>query len=674
MSKGKSEKWLVTKLFDWDKESVSSEDEGVTKVKAFMAITKDEPSVGKDDARSDVVKKTLNKIKAKLSQGSSSRKAHMVPKPFIDCKYCGFNNHHSNECEYYPGCDICGSIAHETTDCDKKASSNNRKPRIANRQSIEPTEKWPVRKGSTIEHHSKPRDLFPSASAYISFIWICLDLLNPKPSAQQIYPSHSSKNYAPLPQKETVRATLANMGLVDENDPQLSSTDLHHKAPTDKKSRKKKISSSSKPKTFNVIRKYPSKKQVIETQHVEELVATTDTTKSIVASESAVVPGNQPKPVDAKKADDDGEDHSEHKVELSKTDEAAADDLINELRVADKIDDLVPKMVADALEERLLELLSDTLKNILPDLLKDSVKQALPKFDKKVKKTLRVKVPDIILKPLYKDFNALNRMESQQFVHLQKQQSKAIHSIVGKSIKRNGEQQPNESTTEPMTTKKVSINAQGEQMLSALVMHSADEPPVKKLKVVLDDIYIPSPTPVNSIRPTIIDNILYEQFAENLFSSGGSVLKLPNLQQFSPSREGQMTLKDAKTQMKEIKRLAELKAKKEKSEKRIQKVLSPDDLQAQAEELAAYEAKRAKMLEGYNHIKRLAELKAKKEKSEKRIQKVLSPDDLQAQAEELAAYEAKRAKTLEGYNHCISFRAYSLPTTKINYRINNSTK
>ncbi|GKC42716.1 hypothetical protein Tco_1060438 [Tanacetum coccineum] len=36
------------------------------------------------------------------------------------------------------------------------------------------------------------------------------------------------------------------------------------------------------------------------------------------------------------------------------------------------------------------------------------------------------------------------------------------------------------------------------------------EPLVKKLKVVLDDIHIPSPTLLNSIRPTIIDNISYE--------------------------------------------------------------------------------------------------------------------------------------------------------------------
>ncbi|GKE71381.1 hypothetical protein Tco_1529453 [Tanacetum coccineum] len=86
-----------------------------------------------------VVKKTLARLKAQSSQGSS-RKAHMIPKPFIDCKYCGFNDHHSDECEYYPRCDICGSITHETSDYTKKPSSNNRKLRIANKRSTKPTE------------------------------------------------------------------------------------------------------------------------------------------------------------------------------------------------------------------------------------------------------------------------------------------------------------------------------------------------------------------------------------------------------------------------------------------------------------------------------------------------------------------------------------------------------
>ncbi|GJS66067.1 hypothetical protein Tco_0680631 [Tanacetum coccineum] len=74
-------------------------------------------------------------------------------------------------------------------------------------------------------------------------------------------------------------------------------------------------------------------------------------------------------------------------------------------QVADKNNDLVPRMVADVFEERIPDLLADTLKNILPKLLKDSVKNALPKFDKQVKKTVKAEVPNLILKPLNKEFN-----------------------------------------------------------------------------------------------------------------------------------------------------------------------------------------------------------------------------------------------------------------------------
>ncbi|GKF92667.1 hypothetical protein Tco_0279386, partial [Tanacetum coccineum] len=52
VKKGKSEKGLITKSFDWDEEFMSLEDEGITKIRAFMAITKDEPSVRKANARS----------------------------------------------------------------------------------------------------------------------------------------------------------------------------------------------------------------------------------------------------------------------------------------------------------------------------------------------------------------------------------------------------------------------------------------------------------------------------------------------------------------------------------------------------------------------------------------------------------------------------------------------
>ncbi|GJV36050.1 hypothetical protein Tco_1408527 [Tanacetum coccineum] len=59
ITKGKSEKGLGAESFDWDEESVSSDDEGVTKVKTFMAIAKDELSVGKADVRVNLENESL---------------------------------------------------------------------------------------------------------------------------------------------------------------------------------------------------------------------------------------------------------------------------------------------------------------------------------------------------------------------------------------------------------------------------------------------------------------------------------------------------------------------------------------------------------------------------------------------------------------------------------------
>ncbi|GJR20551.1 retrovirus-related pol polyprotein from transposon TNT 1-94 [Tanacetum coccineum] len=70
-----------------------------------------------------------------------TKHALKIPKPFIPFKYCGFNYHHSSECEYYLRCEICGSIAHEPSDCDKRVIPNDRRPRIASQPSKEPTAK-----------------------------------------------------------------------------------------------------------------------------------------------------------------------------------------------------------------------------------------------------------------------------------------------------------------------------------------------------------------------------------------------------------------------------------------------------------------------------------------------------------------------------------------------------
>ncbi|GJU25147.1 retrovirus-related pol polyprotein from transposon TNT 1-94 [Tanacetum coccineum] len=95
----------------------------------------------KEHTKQVAVKKTLIKLKAESSVNPSVKKDLMIPKPFKDCKYYGFNDHHSDNCEYYHGCEICDSVAQEPADCLKK-HPNSRKPRIANKRSTEPTKKW----------------------------------------------------------------------------------------------------------------------------------------------------------------------------------------------------------------------------------------------------------------------------------------------------------------------------------------------------------------------------------------------------------------------------------------------------------------------------------------------------------------------------------------------------
>ncbi|GJR60982.1 hypothetical protein Tco_1503144, partial [Tanacetum coccineum] len=73
------------------------------------------------------------------------------------------------------------------------------------------------------------------------------------------------------------------------------------KAPTDLKTKKKRIPPSSKPKSPHKVRVILPKKQVAETQHAEVTMAIADTTKILVASELAEEQVNQPSAAKTKK-------------------------------------------------------------------------------------------------------------------------------------------------------------------------------------------------------------------------------------------------------------------------------------------------------------------------------------------------------------------------------------
>ncbi|GJW57796.1 reverse transcriptase domain-containing protein [Tanacetum coccineum] len=70
-------------------------------------------------------------------------------------------------------------------------------------------------------------------------------------------------------------------------------------------------------------------------------------------------------------------------------------------------------------------------------------------------------------------------------------------------------------------------------------------------------------------------------------------------------------------------------------------------------------------------LKRISDLKAEKEKSKQELMKLLNPAKLKSQAQNWTEHEAKKAKMMEEYNHQISYRADPLPITKICYVVNS---
>nr|GEW21356.1 hypothetical protein [Tanacetum cinerariifolium] len=79
--------------------------------------------------------------------------------------------------------------------------------------------------------------------------------------------------------------------------------------------------------------------------------------------------------------------------------------------------------------------------------------------------------------------------------------------------------------------------------------------------------------------------------------------------------------------------------------------------------------------EEYNNqireMKRLNDLKAEQERTEHELRKMFNPATLKAHAQKMTKLEAKKAMMMQGYKHQISFRADTLPITKISYVVNS---
>nr|GEW85662.1 hypothetical protein [Tanacetum cinerariifolium] len=267
-------------------------------------------------------------------------------------------------------------------------------------------------------------------------------------------------------------------------------------------------------------------------------------------------------------------------------------------KVAEDMKSSVPAIVADTLKEQLLE--------------------EIPQVDAQIQKNLQAQLPDLLLKPIYKEFNAFNKLESQRFVLLQKELSKFLHNKIRKSIRlrvRTGMKEEEQPSAQIVTYVEQAPHVNKE---NALVLYTVEkrslkedtsgkkkndaEPPAKKLKFL-----IPSLTPLKTLMPdppqyTKAVKMTLAQFTEYLSNTTSSILSPTPPRELTPPKdeskrkEGLLSQEDVMSHLKEMKRLADLKAKKEKSEESLKKLLKNSAIiRAQKQKMVEHEAKRQKI-------------------------------------------------------------------------------
>ncbi|GKA66111.1 hypothetical protein Tco_0765919 [Tanacetum coccineum] len=354
-------------------------------------------------------------------------------------------------------------------------------------------------------------------------------------------------------------------------------------------------------------------------------------------------------------------------------------------KVTGDIQSSVRSIVADTLKENLLGLLSKALKNTLPQMIKDSIKQSvsesieekLPLFvtlqqelSKVIKTKLGVSVRNKVRKGMQAVSNKLASVQStmatnSQHVQDLRREQPPAHELL------NVEQAPPVSEENALVLHALVEKSSEENTSEKNV--SDDEPSVKKLKFLIStsSSYL-SPTPFKSIlhepiRKPDTTKMTIEQFTEHLNKTTLSIFSPTPLRVLTPlrdptpprdesKRKGIATeepLKDIMPFMEEGGSVPKIPS--FKSFVIPEGQLTNEDVMAQLKEM-----------------KRLVDLKAEKEKSEKSLQKIINPGTIRAQVQKMADYEAKRKKMLDEYNHQISHRVDQLPIIKISYRVNSS--
>nr|GEW79309.1 hypothetical protein [Tanacetum cinerariifolium] len=213
------------------------------------------------------------------------------------------------------------------------------------------------------------------------------------------------------------------------------------KAPIDKKPRKKKISASTKLKTSQIMRETPPTTQVANVQPAEVLVATANTTQSLDTSESAEEQHNQPKTADAKKVQEQNVKKEVMSSGLTSMGDVTSKQLMDEYdkkqsagveRSESPYDtESEIKLVEEPTDFDLHSMHDDEGMLVFGFKATESTNKESDKADIKddedtddnlmdemtdLNETLQSTVPELVYKPLNKELNALNTLETQRLL------------------------------------------------------------------------------------------------------------------------------------------------------------------------------------------------------------------------------------------------------------------
>ncbi|GKE11323.1 hypothetical protein Tco_1414874 [Tanacetum coccineum] len=148
-------------------------------------------------------------------------------------------------------------------------------------------------------------------------------------------------------------------------------------------------------------------------------------------------------------------------------------------------------------------------------------------------------------------------------------------------------------------------NAQGEQPPAQELMNVEQAPPVNEECSLVLHASVEKSSEENTSKKIVLmfDNGTTEDLSKttsSIFSPSPPREPTPPRDE-SKGKDEQLTNEDVMAQVKKIKRLVDLNAEKEKSEKSLQKIINPATIRAQAQKMAEYDAKRKNMLDEYNH-------------------------------------------------------------------------